>query len=474
MKRQLERQEAEERRRSEREDWDRRLERERMELENKRRAEKEELDLKREMMREERERARLEAEERWRMQQLEWEKRLTADREERERRDRFERDRMERERLEITQRLERERMAVELQAQKDREHAERMLEMARIEREAQREAQASRERVEREAREAAEAERSRRHELMLREMEMQKERDREHAERMIQLAKVQNSGGMGSLGEMLGMETPELLSRIFGGAGEGGEGGWAEAIPKVLGSLAEMGKVVLQNQPAPKGETQHHGKKAVDQRKMVAVQTPEGVRMITEDQLADLQRAQLQQMRTQATVPVRLRPDQIELPDEAIPPRPEPIQVHEEPADGASTDESEAVRLKLRDGSRVSTIKRAKEAGISPLDQRSCRKALRALVERLETTEDPELWQQWSMEALLTTPMIAEYLQAVTVYAALAEMKISVPRAAKIVRTLKEMLPAEMALPFDEADLAAAAEKDVQSIINDLNEEESK
>ena len=125
------------------------------------------------------------------------------------------------------------------------------MEMARLEREAQREAAQARERAEAEARQLAEAERQRQHALTMREMEISKERDREHAERMVQMTKNQQSGGLGQIGEVLGMDTPELLQRIFGGGGDDKGGGWADAVPKILGSMADVGKAVLAGKAAP-------------------------------------------------------------------------------------------------------------------------------------------------------------------------------------------------------------------------------
>ena len=244
----------ERRRQQEKEDMQLRLEREKMEMETQR-----------EKQREERERWRQELEAKRLEEQRSWDKKEIGRKEEREQ----ERNRRQEEML-----LQQKQM--ELSSQRDRDHAERMMEMSKMEREAQRDAQLQRDKSEREGRESSERERTRQHELALKDMQLSKERDREHGERMMQLSKAEATGGLSGVTELLGMEAPEVLSRIFGG-GEGGEGGWADAIPKVLGSIAEIGKAAVTAKPPPQVEGKKRRKIPVT---TVPVQTPSGIQMM--------------------------------------------------------------------------------------------------------------------------------------------------------------------------------------------------
>ena len=524
-----ERDEAERRRREEREEHDRKMERERLDAERKERERKEEFETKREQMRMEIEERRREDDRRRDADRADWERKQAAEKDDRERKERIERERFDREKLEMLNRQEQDRLRfeqaredarredmrreqerreemerreqqrqsesallqkqLEMQAQRDREHAERMMEMARQEREAQREAQASRERAERESREAADAERQRRHELQLREMEIQKDRDREHAERMVQLSKLDAGGsGLGGITEMLGMDTGEVLSRIFGGNSNDEEGGWSAAMPKVLGGLGEMAKVMMSARTPPiveqpkrvKAQPERHGRRPTGtDQKMVAVQTPDGVKMITADQLHELQQHQLQQMqqgqgRPVRTGPHRIDPATIELSD--APFRPpgmaagdkDEMSTHEQ--DEGMAPPSEAA-VKLQAGSEVDTIRRAKEAGLPLVKQRKVRKAIRALADKLAVSAKDD-WMGLVSEALTSNIDIYHYLRAVTVYAALAEAKLSAELAGQIVEALQEsgVITSDV-LPFDEQDFVRLAAEAAMDLGEDLGEE---
>lgn len=509
MRRQAEREEEERRRHREKEEWERRREEERarldmemrrveeqrkyeleqlrteekrrdLEAERRREIEKEEIrarlerermemDRQRITMQEERERWRQELEDKRRAETLEWERRAAAERDERERRERSERERWEREKMELQQRIERERLEwdrkeslrreelqreemkrreemqlqakqMEMSAQRDREHSERMMEMARLEREAQREAQAQREKAEREAREAADRDRQRQHELQMREMELSKERDREHAERMLQMTKAQNSGGLSAITDMLGMETPELLARIFsGGGGDGEKSGWMDMLPKVLGAVAEVGKAAM---TAPKVDP----RVAAATGGQVAIQTPDGVRLIPASMLAQMQAQQAAQK-----VPVSVVAQQ--QPKRPVPDLPEEASIPEEES---SEEESEKDPEDLRSpeyaaGESVNTLKRAKEAKIPLLKQKAARKAIRELGDRLAAAPEDD-WMGITTEAIASEFAIYAYIKAVTVYAALAEAKIEPTLAERIVKALKEsgMIPDDV--PYTEDD----------------------
>lgn len=514
-----EREENQRRRQEEREEHERKMERERHEAERKERERKEELEAKREQMRIEIEERRREDDRRREQDRLDWERRQASEKEDRERKERAERERFEREKLELLTRQEQERLRfeqaredarradeqrererreemerreqsrlaetsllqkqLEMQAQRDREHAERMMEMARQEREAQREAQLARERQERDAREFTEQQRQRAHELQLKEMEIQKERDREHAERMIQLSKGEGggSGGLAGIAEMLGMDTPEVLSRIFGD----GESSWSDAMPKVLGGLGEMAKVMMSARTPPTVEQPkrvkvQHGRRATgSEQKMVAVQTPQGVKMISTDELQALQQHQLDQMQAQGVrvQPIKVDPSSIELPD--APFRPPGMAAGDKDevvtrpeAEPVSTQVAEA-QSKLDAGEKVDTVKRAKDAGINLVKQRKARRAIRALGDKLAVSAQDE-WMGIVTEAISANMDIYYYLRAVTVYAALAEAHLSAELAEQIAEALRGSGVTSDVLPFDEEDFVRL---EADEIVKELEAEDA-
>jgi len=476
---QLREKESERRREQEREETRLRIERERNELEERR-----------EQLKSEREQLRQELEEKRRQETQDFERKMAAEREDRERRERADRERWERERGEGDKKREderrewerrealrreemqreadrrREEMALqmkqmEMQAEKDRQHAERMMEMARLEREAQRDTGLQREKMEREGREAADKERQRQHELAMREMELSKDRDREHAERMLQMTKMERSGGLSGITEMLGMEAPEVLAKIFGGAKEGEDGSsWADAIPKVLAAVAEVGARVLAQGPPPGArppqQQQHEKPRVLDaQQRMIPIQTPEGIKMIPADVFARLQAQQAQQQRQR--VPAQQEEEEpSDLPNKPFSPPEEPVQAEKKKAvapEAAPAPTVDTVTPEYRAAEKVNPIKRAKESGMKLSSQRSARRAIRELMPKLEKAPETE-WVGLVTEALMKEPAIYEYLKVVTVYVAMVEAKIPATLADRAVQEMRKsgMIPAEV--PFDEADLA--------------------
>ena len=493
-----ERLEAERRReesREERERWYREIEQKRLEEDRKRQAEKEEWERRERERREESERkAQLLREEFIRQENVrreEAERKERERREESERRERLDRERMERERQEFQIKMERERqenerreasrreeaeriearrreevalqkVQLEMSAQKDREHAERMLEMSRLERESQREAQERREKLEREAREQADRDRQRQHDMAIREMEMAKERDREHQERMLQLSKIQGGGGslLGTLGESLGMETTEVLGRIFGGGGSGEEGsgpGWADAIPKVLGSLAELGKAAMtvKAQQAQAQQVQTKGRR----------QLPAGARIVQTEQGP---RVLLPGGPTAMPMPMQHVQSVMDLPHfPQVPPGfedddDEVEDVETEPAVGPEgaeaphpAPEEEPAEEAAEQAAEIDTLARASAAGMSLSDQKKARKALRALASKLDEAPEED-WLGVITEAITSEMTIYDYIKAVTVLAAIQEASSgNQSLAERAVSALRDSgLPLPDDIPFDETDYA--------------------
>jgi hypothetical protein len=512
LKREREREELEARRRAERDDYERRmadeakraeermrmteaqlnlqmetikasLERERESARQQAEREKEEarmrLEREREAMLLERERLKLEAE----ATRLRLEAERAAAREEAERREKREAERMQREREDYDRRMQREReeareredrrreemrreeeerraraereerrrsdelamqlKQMEISATRDREHSERMLEMARQEREAQREAQLQREKAEAANRELQEAERRRQHEMAMREIELNRERDREHAERMLQLSKQQQVGGLGALGgitEVLGMEPAEVLGAIFGGKGGDSDSGssWSDTIAKGIGALAEVAKVAAQAAPQARQQPQQvpmvpAPMGAVDPRLYGAVGQPIG------DPRA-LQRP-----------PAPLPAPQPAPTDVAQPLPPAPAD-DATSADNEANDDGEGEDIHPYDEARqVNTMRRAKDAGMTAVNINKSRKAVKGLAKKLKAAPEAD-WEGVVMAALMDEPLVYEYINNVTVYAALAETDVGVEFADRVVAKLKESAVVPADLPFTEAD----------------------
>ena len=242
---------------------------------------------------------------------------------------------------------------------------------------------------------------------------------------------------MGGLKDLLGMETPELLGRIFGG--EEGSGGWAEAIPKVLGSLAEIGKVALAGEAAPATKK---AQVALPPEKQVAIQTPEGIKMVPASMLQQIQQEMADQR--EATFPP--------LPDFPIRPPDldgEPTVIDAEAEKVPETDFVQAAK--------VNTLRRAKEKGLELKDQKKARKAIRKLVEDLRDS-DEEKWSEITTTAVTETIEIYAYIKAVGIYAALAEGKADEELTKRIAAALKEsgLIPDD--IPYTEEEVAKLKE----------------
>ena len=451
--------ELEEKRRAEAQEWERKRQMEREEADRRRQVEKDENDRKEREYRERTERERIEWQQRLEAQKAEieskrlseerksreeresWERRMQIERQENERREQMRREELQREAERRREETQLQMKQMEMQAQRDREHQEKMLEMSRLERESQRDAQLSREKAEAEQRALAEAERQRQHALTMREMEISKERDREHQERMMQMTKIQQGGGFGQLGETLGMETPELLQRIFGGGGDSGSSGWSDALPKVLGSIAEVGKAALTAR-APAAQVEGRKKQRRPQSgQMVQVQTPQG------PQLIPIEVARQHGLLEQWALPQNLDAEQLHAAQriEASAERNTPsmeelieqdLRRQAKEAKAAQAVTAEAPLTPYVQGAEVDTMARAKMTGMKLLQQKKGRKGIKALIERLNQADEAE-WDEIVMGFIMENIDIYHYIQAVSYYAAMAEGNAGEELADKVAEKLR-------------------------------------
>lgn len=466
--------ELERRREVEKGEMNLRLEREKMELERARVS-----------AREERERWRTELEEKRRSEREDWERKRSQEKEDAERRAQADRERVERERQDFQLRMERERQEredaanrraeqarqdeerrkdeaqraeesrksetelklrqMDVDSQRAREHQEKMSEQSRLDREARDAAQTRRDSLEREAREASNQDRTRQHDMAMRQMELEREQGREHQERLLQIQKIQNGGGITSLVESLGMETPEILGRIFGG-GDGEGGSWSEAIPKVLGSIAELGAAAMKakgDQP----QVQQRGRRQLPAGARV-VQTPQGPQVIMPGSVTG--------------IPMPTSPPEPDLPtDSSVPPEFKGVQFAEEEVSSEAQVEADSPPEPDPVGplTPVDTLARAKAAGMTLQAQKKARKAIRTLSGKLEVSANSE-WLGLITEAITDEVGIYYYIKAVTVRAALEEAQPNeVELHDRIITALRESGLIPDGVPYEEADIAAQKEE---------------
>lgn len=370
-----------------------RAERERRESEDRLRREREEADHKRTREREEAEmRLRLEREEATRKHEqlrLEIEAKLKAEREELERRERREREEAER----------RERWLAEERARREN-----------------REAQEARER---------EAERSRQHDRMLKELEVQAQRDREHAERMIQMSKMeleskqnaQSSDVLGSAAKMLGqfgIEPSEILPRLLGmkqGDDEEEEkpSPWAAALPAVVGVIGDIARAAAQSKSAQAAQQE------VEARRAAAMLPPPPQRALPPPG-----------MMYGPAAPVA----------EPVPVAAEPVAPGAAPAVPAPTPQEAASR---------SLSEVATEKGLQLKAQKAARVALRNLVRDLGNSAEDK-WEQLIALAIQNEMAIFHYVRAVSVKSALREGGATEELANRVIEAMRKspLVPSDM------------------------------
>lgn len=459
-KRAREREEAEIRLRAERDEAQRKFEQQKMELEMRLQREREELERK-----EKREKEDREARERWfaeeRARREEREAREAKEREEA----RLRREMLEREYLERKEKSERD----------DRERRDAIMREELRLREAERERKERLEKEEKERREMLlkeelrerEAERQRQHELRVKEMEAAAARDREHAERMASMARMEleakaSANGNDTLGNTMklfsqfGIPPEEVFPRMFGmkpsGGGEDEEGeekspGWMAALPVALGALGEVAKAMAARnaggQPPMPRQMPQRSPQQMQQPMPRPLPPPQQQFMPSpqrgpQPQRALPQRMQQPQMRPQPVpVPAEVgpveEPQNIEMPPPEMPenvipmPMPEPEPVVEQP--------------------KPSLSQLASEAGMSPKTQKAARVSLRALIKKLAASEE-SAWEELIGTAILSEINIYYYVKAVTVKAAMLECGAGEELAGRVIAAMRTSSSVPNDLPY--------------------------
>ena len=328
-----------------------------------------------------RERERREADERFRREKEEADSKL-----------RQERDYLER-------RMMKEQKEMEFRLQREREDAARTHQREREEREGRdrwlAEERGRRDAIEREASKERETERQRRHERMIADAAAGAQRDREHAERMMTLSKIEMSNqAFGGLGDLLpkakgflkemGMEPMDVMQRVLGQSDEGS--GTTELITSLLGVAGEVAKTAIATKNAPG---------------MMAMGPPP---MLTHNQL----------------------------PPEGAPPPPYAPAAYAMPGPQGQAPEVQTTP--------------ATGAGLSLQDQKKARLTLRKLIQILEA-KPREAWDDLIMQTLAAEPAIYDYIRAVTVRSALYECGASDYQVIEITKGLKEspLVPGDLA-----------------------------
>lgn len=432
-----------ERQRAERErrENDERLKREREEYEFRRAREREEAEIR---LKQERD----EAIRKFEQQKVELEMRLAREREELDRKERREKD----------EREARERWFAEERARREEREAREAKERE--------EARARREAIEREEIRERDAERQRQHELRIKEMEAQALRDREHAERMAAMQRLEleakhnvaNSDPLANtmkLFSQFGIPPEEIFPRVFGFGGKDKDDedeeekapGWVAALPAAMGMMGEFAKAMAARGGAAPGGPPR------PPPQYVAPQPPPQPRpapqYIPPPPAAAPARPR--------TAPPRAIPAP---PMEAAPPpraeAPQPV----------SAREGEVIRMvppsSLEDGPVAASASAAPAASLSDLAaaaglnlkaQKSARTGLRALIKKVSSA-DEEKWEELIGTAVMQEPNIFHYIKAVTVKAAMLENGADEGLAARVMSAMRASALVPEDLPYGDGGAA--------------------
>jgi hypothetical protein len=351
----------------------------------------------------------------------------------------------------MQQAQEREREAFDRRLREDESRREReQREYERRMTEGQREAEAKRERereewerksrvekdeAERRERER-EAERTRQHDLRMREMETSAQRDREHAERMIELTKMREKGESieGTIEKttkvlgMLGVNPVDLISKVMGKKGDedeeggGGAAGVMAAIAPLLGEGAKvLGEVMKANAQARGqqarmmgpggfapgyGAPQGYPQQGYPQQPMMLPPPPP-------QPLAAAEMGSYQQPQYAPPQPMQQQPMQQQAPAPQAAP-------------AAPAGPQSSLPLPV---------------------QRSARTALRNLVKTLKSTQR-EGWEDAITFAIASELSIYQYVNDVSVRAALLEAGADEPFTAQIIESLRASDKVPNDLPY--------------------------
>jgi len=465
-----------------------RADRERREVEDRLRREREEYEARRVKDREEAEhRLRIEREEaarKFEQAKMELEMRLQREREELDRKERREREEAERrEKWFAEERLRREER--EAREAREREEArarreEKEREEARM-REAERERKEKLEREDKERRELLvkeelrerEAERQRQHELRVKEMEATAARDREHAERMASMARLEleaksNVAGTDPLGNAMkmfaqfGIPPEEVFPRMFGTkrAGEEDEEGeekspgWMAALPAAMGMMGEFAKAMAAKNaaaPAPRPAPQYM---APQQAAPPPMPPPQYI-------APPVAQRPVPRQNVQRPPPVRTLPPPSDIPsglDEVagvsdngvirmVPPsslgegeRTGTMRVvpNDEPAPAPAPAPAQRPQ-------QANLSEMAAGAGLNLKAQKAARTGLRNLVKKVAASEE-EKWEELIATAIMQEINIYHYVNAVTVRAAMLEGGANEELAARVMSAMRssEMVPKDL------------------------------
>lgn len=430
-----------------------RAERERRENEDRIKREREEYEFRRAREREEAEvrlkQEREEAIRKFEQQKIELEMRLAREREELDRKERREKE----------EREARERWFAEERARREEREAREAKERE--------EARARREAIEREEIRERDAERSRQHELRIKEMEAQAQRDREHAERMAAMQRLEleakhnvaNSDPLANtmkLFSQFGIPPEEIFPRVFGFGGKDKDDedeeektpGWVAALPAAMGMMGEFAKAMAARSGAAAAAQPR------PQPQYVAPPPPPP------------QRPQQQYI---AGPPQQQRPRALP-PRAAPPPMPEmePVPARERPVVRPAPEAAPPVReapegsvirmvpptsLEETAGEAPATVRpsqgslsdMAAAAGMTLKAQKAARTGLRALIKKVSASEE-EKWEELIGTAIMQEINIYHYVNAVTVKAAMLEGGADEALATRVMAAMRtsELVPKDI------------------------------
>ena len=393
----MEREDAERKRARERDEMEARLRREQAESDNRWKMEQSRMEREREDRKMDMERQKQEAQIRYEREKAEMQLRVQQDRE------RMERERMEHEKKTLREREDAERRArMEMERmERDRQERRELMEREKSDRD-------EKARREREDAKLRDQERQRQHERQLEESKLAAKQQREHAERMMQLQKIEMEKRSGATGlEMLtqfGLNPKEIIPRLLSGGEEGeegsggdSEGGWAEAIPKVLGALAGM--------VGPRGEAAQAAAAQQAAARQAAAQAAAGQRRLpspvpdfTQSGPPRPQAPAYSQAQGAPSAPQQVPPPQQASASEGVP-EPQVVRMTPAPVDSKALAKSAGMKLKAIRSARRGMVTLVRRVGSSPAEK----------------------WEEIITAGILNEPKIFDYVKAVTVKLAIDE-----------------------------------------------------